>query len=171
MMISLENVNSFSICEITLRAESQKIYSKTMERLLCSFTIFHIVNFVQLIQLSSNLGRKVMGNSAEVVTSHHLNRKVGCSRPIIIRARWLRVSQDYTVEKNKFLITGPKNHRKQSDDEKKQCFFLRKKNCYHTISINENCMTNIFLVVTTKIFPSKLEISPNLFFFSTANSF
>ena len=36
----------------------------------------------------------------EVVTSPPLNRKVGCSRPTMIRARCLRVKQHYPAQKN-----------------------------------------------------------------------
>ena len=41
-----------------------------------------------------------MGSGGEVVTSPPLNRKVGCSRPIMIRARCLRVKQHYQAQKN-----------------------------------------------------------------------
>ena len=41
-----------------------------------------------------------LGSSGEVVTSPPLNRKVGCSRPTMIRARCLRVRQHYPVQKN-----------------------------------------------------------------------
>ena len=40
------------------------------------------------------------GSSGEVVTSPPLNRKVGCSRPTMIRARCLRVRQHYPAQKN-----------------------------------------------------------------------
>ena len=36
----------------------------------------------------------------EVVTSPPLNRKVGCSRPTMIRARCLRLRQHYPAQKN-----------------------------------------------------------------------
>ena len=42
----------------------------------------------------------IWGSSGEVVTSPPLNRKVGCSRPIMIRARCLRVRQHYPAQKN-----------------------------------------------------------------------
>ena len=40
------------------------------------------------------------GSGGEVVTSPPLNRKVGCSRPTMIRARCLRVRQHYPAQKN-----------------------------------------------------------------------
>ena len=40
------------------------------------------------------------GFGGEVVTSPPLNRKVGCSRPTMIRARCLRVRQHYPAQKN-----------------------------------------------------------------------
>ena len=40
------------------------------------------------------------GGSGEVVTSPPLNRKVGCSRPTRIRARYSRVRQHYPAQKN-----------------------------------------------------------------------
>ena len=40
------------------------------------------------------------GSGDEVVTSPPLNRKVGCSRPSMIRARCLRVKQHYPAQKN-----------------------------------------------------------------------
>ena len=40
------------------------------------------------------------GSGGEVVTSPPLNRKVGCSRPTMIRARCLRVKQHYPAQKN-----------------------------------------------------------------------
>ena len=40
------------------------------------------------------------GIGGEVVTSPHLNQKVGCSRPTIIRARCLQVRQHYPAQKN-----------------------------------------------------------------------
>ena len=56
---------------------------------------------------------------------------------------------------------GYSNQTKQSADEKKTIFlFLLEKNENHTISIYESCMTSIFLMVTTKIFLSKIEFVP-----------
>ena len=43
---------------------------------------------------------KWLGSGGEVVTSPPLNRKVGCSRPTMIRARCLRVKQHYPAQKN-----------------------------------------------------------------------
>ena len=40
------------------------------------------------------------GSSGEVVRFPPLNRKVGCSRPTMIRARCLRVRQHYPAQKN-----------------------------------------------------------------------
>ena len=45
-------------------------------------------------------GAVVKGSSGEVATSPPLNRKVGCSRPTMIRARCLRVKQHYPAQKN-----------------------------------------------------------------------
>ena len=41
-----------------------------------------------------------LGSGDEVVMSPPLNRKVGCSRPTMIRARCLRVRQHYPAQKN-----------------------------------------------------------------------
>ena len=43
---------------------------------------------------------KLMGSGGEVVTSPPLNRKVGWSRPTMIRARCLREKQHYPAQKN-----------------------------------------------------------------------
>ena len=43
---------------------------------------------------------KWSGSGGEVVTSPPLKRKVGCSRPTMIRARCLRVKQHYQAQKN-----------------------------------------------------------------------
>ena len=45
-------------------------------------------------------GNYVKGSGGEVVTSPPLNRKVGCSRPTMIRARCLRVKQHNPAQKN-----------------------------------------------------------------------
>ena len=42
----------------------------------------------------------IMGSSGEVATSPPLNRKVGGSRPAMIRARCLRVKKHYPAQKN-----------------------------------------------------------------------
>ena len=44
--------------------------------------------------------RYILASGGEVVTSPPLNRKVGCSRPTMIRARSLRVKQHYPAQKN-----------------------------------------------------------------------
>ena len=43
---------------------------------------------------------KTLRSGGEVVTSPPLNRKVGCSRPTMIRACWLRVRKHYPAQKN-----------------------------------------------------------------------
>ena len=48
--------------------------------------------------------KTILGSGGEVVTSPPLNRKVGSSRPTMIRGRSLRVRQKYPAQKNKQKI-------------------------------------------------------------------
>ena len=57
--------------------------------------------------------------------------------------------------------------------KKTMFLFFLEKNGYHRTSIYEKCMTSIFLIATTKNFPSKYEVAPNfvLFFFHRKSNF
>ena len=78
--------------------------------------------------------------------------------------------QFHKIIEKRFELVSAAIWTKQNNLVMKKTMFLffLEKNGYHRTSIYEKCMTSIFLMATTKNFPSKYEVAPNfvLFFFS-----